>query len=471
MSVTERIRYLPLNAPAVVTTTTSTGLAATPYHIGVQSTSHTALGGTSVLFPTKSSVPAPTTPRQVPVQVEASPAAGAKAVPVQVSAVPVSVEVVPKQELSVVVQPRLTGSGSPSRQPQAVGQGPLTPQGARTPPQGMRTPPVVGSMVRVIPGTGLEAMEKSASVPCLVRPAAMPVEGYGERAATAVGMGSLLSVTVNPTKTAQYRVAVRHQAVAGEPVEVGDGLQEQGACAFAAGVAAEAEMVVTSLGDALAGPAMALPTTLVGPEVQERCLPIVAMPVISDPLVAPFSQEACGTNLTLSEDGYLATRHCGCRESAVMGSCPLQRQMRGLYFEVKLRQVLEGWLGGLGIGVTHSPPGQLARLPDKAWRVPESFVVGYSGSAYLNGNERRLAWQPDGLKVGQHVGLLITGDGRQNMLIFVDGEEVLRIDGGDLHALGLRDAPLYPIVDVYNAAQSVALVPRATLLAVVMPGA
>jgi len=193
-----------------------------------------------------------------------------------------------------------------------------------------------------------------------------------------------------------------------------------------------------------------------------RGVPIVAMPVLADPLVAPFSNEACGSNLMLSEDGYRATRRCGCRESVAIGSAPLERQSRGLYFEVEISQTVEGWLGGLGIGVTHTPPGRLARLPDKAWRVPETFVVGYSGSIFLCGAESRTAqWQPDQLVVGQCVGLLITGDGRENLIVFVDGEEVLRVEGADMHAAGLRDAPLFPIVDVFNASLSVQLRPHA----------
>lgn len=194
---------------------------------------------------------------------------------------------------------------------------------------------------------------------------------------------------------------------------------------------------------------------------RERQIPIVAMPVISKPRVAAFSQDACGVNVTLSEDNLTAARRCGCRASAVMGSEALPRQSRGLFFEVVIQQVLEGWMGGLGIGVTHTPPGQLTRLPDKAWRVPESFVVGYSGSAYFNEKEQRISWQPDTLQVGQRVGFLITGDGREHLLIFVDDKEVLRIDGGDLHAQGLRDAPLYPLVDVFNAAQAIGLNPCA----------
>merc|ERR1719469_992717 len=136
---------------------------------------------------------------------------------------------------------------------------------------------------------------------------------------------------------------------------------------------------------------------------RSRGLPIVAMSVESKPRVDPFSQEACGTNIALSDDGLVATRRSGCRECSVVGSTPLPRQSRGLYFEVLIESVLDGWLGGLGIGVTHTAPGQLPRVPDKAWRIPDSFVVGYSGSAFLGCIEQRVTWTPDTLRVGQRV--------------------------------------------------------------------
>merc|ERR1712194_164511 len=93
--------------------------------------------------------------------------------------------------------------------------------------------------------------------------------------------------------------------------------------------------------------------------------------------------------------------------------------------------------------------------------IPDSFVVGYSGSAFLGCLEQRVTWTPDTLRVGQRVGLLISGDGREHLFVFVDGKEMLRIDGCDLHAQGLRDAPLYPLVDVFNATQAVRLDPYA----------
>lgn len=193
-----------------------------------------------------------------------------------------------------------------------------------------------------------------------------------------------------------------------------------------------------------------------------RSSPISAMSVLP-PNASPFSQEAVGLNILLSEDGFMATRNCGCRESVAIGSAPLSRQPSGLYFEVEVCQTVEGWLGGLGIGVTHTAPSQLRdqRLPDKAWRLPGTFILGYSGVRSLDGAEAPIDWQPDTLRVGQRVGLLVTGDGRTDMVAFVDGKEVARVPGKDLRPAGLRDEPLHAIVDVYNAVLAVKLLPDA----------
>mmetsp|Transcript_77880 Transcript_77880/g.228337 ORF Transcript_77880/g.228337 Transcript_77880/m.228337 type:complete len:251 (+) Transcript_77880:3-755(+) len=198
-----------------------------------------------------------------------------------------------------------------------------------------------------------------------------------------------------------------------------------------------------------------------GRECLDGPLPTASMPVLEGPVVGPFSQDALGLNLVLSPDGYRAARGCGCRESAAIGSAPLEWQGPGLYFEVLVLQTMDGWLGGLGIGVTHTRAVDLPRMPDKAWRVPDTFIAGYSGCAYLNGKEHGCHWQPEALRAGQRVGCLISRGGREDLIIFVDGTEVFRAAGPALHEFGLRRAPLYPIVDVFNATRAVELQPRA----------
>lgn len=176
--------------------------------------------------------------------------------------------------------------------------------------------------------------------------------------------------------------------------------------------------------------------------------------------VQPFSREICGANMTLSEDGYVATRTRGSRQSVSMGSSPLVRQADGWYFEVEVCETVEGWVGGLGIGVTLTPPSELRRVPDKAWRMPRTFVVGYWGCVFLDGKEHRTRWRPDALALGARVGVLVhdfTGD----LHVLVDGAAVVFVEGALREHL-VAGVELYPVVDVFAATVSVALLPLAS---------
>jgi len=175
----------------------------------------------------------------------------------------------------------------------------------------------------------------------------------------------------------------------------------------------------------------------------------------------PFSTPLSGANLELSEDGYTATRVRGSRQSVTVTSAPLTRHKHGLYFEVEVRETVDGWVGGLGIGVTHTVPQTLQRLPDKAWRIPRSFVVGYAGCAYLDGKEHAIQWRADALRAGDTIGLLITGDSRGDLLLFVNNVHVFTLQGSVLEHAGLQTEPLYPVLDVFAATKSVTLLPAA----------
>lgn len=172
--------------------------------------------------------------------------------------------------------------------------------------------------------------------------------------------------------------------------------------------------------------------------------------------VEPLSRNPCGMNIELSEDGYTAKRVRGCRQSVVLGSAPLQPQELGHYFEVVVRETVNGWVGGLGIGVTRVPPSELKRMPDKAWRIPNTFIVGYWGCLFLDGREKRTRWKADTLTVGSRVGLLVTGDGRGDLIVFVDGAPVVRAEDV-LPSSGLHSDELYPIIDVFAATLTVEL--------------
>lgn len=137
----------------------------------------------------------------------------------------------------------------------------------------------------------------------------------------------------------------------------------------------------------------------------------------------------------------------------------MELQELGHYFEVIVRETVNGWVGGLGLGITRVTPTELKRMPDKAWRIPNTFIVGYWGCLFLDGREKRTRWKADTLKVGSRVGLLVTGDGRGDLVVFVDGEPVVKADDV-LPSSGIPE-PLYPVIDVFAATLSVELQPSA----------
>lgn len=176
------------------------------------------------------------------------------------------------------------------------------------------------------------------------------------------------------------------------------------------------------------------------------------------PPTAPFSRQTLGVNVSLSEDGYSATRTRGCRQSVIIGSAPLVQQAVGWYFEVEVCETVEGWVGGLGIGVTRSDPAHLRRVPDKAWRMPHTFVVGYWGCVFLDGQERRTKWRADNLTKGAKVGLLVSSDGSGDLRVFADGELVV-VAAGALAEHAFPGVEFFPVVDVFAATLAVAMLP------------
>jgi len=175
----------------------------------------------------------------------------------------------------------------------------------------------------------------------------------------------------------------------------------------------------------------------------------------------PFHPSTCGTNVSLSEDNYTVSRTQGCRQSVAIGSGPLARQKWGWYFEVTVRETLPGWTGGLGIGMTRTAPDQIERVADKAWRIPSTYVVGYWGCAFIEGEEVRVRWCSDRLQVGARVGVLITSDGDGDLIVFVDDKPVVRVNKR-VHIESEAVEQFYPIVDVFAATRAVTLSKYAT---------
>merc|ERR1711881_675051 len=126
-------------------------------------------------------------------------------------------------------------------------------------------------------------------------------------------------------------------------------------------------------------------------------------------------------------------------------------------------EITDARKGGLAIGISHTAPEELSDVPTKAEDIPLTFAIGYGGSVYLNGCERRVNWNPEHLQVSQRVGLLVTDDGRGDLIVFEDLTPVVRISGFALRDAGLLAGPLYPLIDFCGATSAVTLVPRPVL--------
>jgi hypothetical protein len=173
---------------------------------------------------------------------------------------------------------------------------------------------------------------------------------------------------------------------------------------------------------------------------------------------ARFSTRIKGQNCTVSFDGATATRTKGCRQCVVLGDSPLELHVGcGWYFELRINEVVTGWVGGLGIGVTLTRPGSLPCLPDRAWRVPNSWIAGYWGRMFGNGQQHLIDWKPQELKASDRVGFLVNLKGE--CIVYVNDEVRVHFTESKIpvNPIG-KGAELTALVDVFASAASVTLI-------------
>lgn len=185
------------------------------------------------------------------------------------------------------------------------------------------------------------------------------------------------------------------------------------------------------------------------------CLPVVGE---KDVPCCPWRQETIGENLTVSDGDLREVRRMrGCQHAVAVGCWPLPRGPQGWFFEIEILDVVSGWVGGVGIGVTQAPESVLsAGLPEKAWQLPKTFVVGYWGRCFCNGVEHRTTWKADSLEPGDRVGLLITLQGELHL--WVNGDRKVRVDARIpvVPSEGWETAPrMLPVVDVFASTSAV----------------
>mmetsp|Transcript_54198 Transcript_54198/g.118773 ORF Transcript_54198/g.118773 Transcript_54198/m.118773 type:complete len:653 (+) Transcript_54198:3-1961(+) len=169
------------------------------------------------------------------------------------------------------------------------------------------------------------------------------------------------------------------------------------------------------------------------------------------PTVPPFSTTKFGSNLTVLEGGRVLKRGKGCRQSVGLGSAALTKGPDGYFFSVKVTGTAAGWVGGLGIGLTQTSEDSLRRVPDKAWRLPNTVIVGYWGRMFALGKEHHGQWKSESLQVGDVVGLLLHNQG--DLLVFVNDEVKMWVPWR-----GGSGEKYFPLVDVFGCTDGIELI-------------
>jgi len=169
-------------------------------------------------------------------------------------------------------------------------------------------------------------------------------------------------------------------------------------------------------------------------------------------IVLPFNRKCLGVNLSISQDGYRLCRVEGCRQSIAMGMGSLQCLPQGGYFyQVSVDETMGGWVGALGLGVTRCPEAIVDRLPEKAWKLPHTYMIGYWGRLFCGNKEYETTWEAQRLKPGDVIGFRITKLGE--IIVYVNGVAQEYINA----CFPTDDKPCYPLVDVFGATTSVTM--------------
>merc|ERR1719230_1272996 len=154
-------------------------------------------------------------------------------------------------------------------------------------------------------------------------------------------------------------------------------------------------------------------------------------------------------------DGTTATRTKGCRQCVVIGESPLDLVFGvGWYFELCVNEVVSGWVGGLGLGVTLTKPSSLSVLPDRAWRIPRAWMAGYWGRMFTDGQQHLIDWKPQDLRINDKVGFLVTTKGECR--VYVNGVEKVRFSEVPV-PVSNAGVELVAVVDVFASTASVTI--------------
>lgn len=180
--------------------------------------------------------------------------------------------------------------------------------------------------------------------------------------------------------------------------------------------------------------------------LMESSMPQAHSPASSSRSVSSYSGSSTGSSSIAT-----ATRSNLC---AVFGDAPLVKMAGvGWYFRLRINSTNTGWVGGFGIGVTLSSHHALSTLPDRAARVPRSWLAGYWGRTFSDGHELPSNWKPQSLRPMDEVGFLVNLEGECS--VFVNDEERCRFANPSVPVKTAAEPELYALIDVSAAATSV----------------
>merc|ERR1712176_686718 len=100
-----------------------------------------------------------------------------------------------------------------------------------------------------------------------------------------------------------------------------------------------------------------------------------------------------------------------------------------------------------------SSPRSLTELPDRAGKVPNSWIAGYWGRTFSNGHEQHSEWRPQDLRRNDEVGFLVTLDGE--CIVFVNDVERCRFADPPVPVKSQSDIQLTALLDLSATTASV----------------
>jgi len=143
-----------------------------------------------------------------------------------------------------------------------------------------------------------------------------------------------------------------------------------------------------------------------------------------------------------------------CKQCIALADRPLKFHSGvGWYFELCIMEIADTSAGGFGLGVTLARVNSMDSLPDRAWRLPETWLTGYWGRFFASGQQHVVAWSSQELKPQDRVGFLVTPKGA--CVIYVNGEKQMHFSDTPLPVF--KDVELVPVVDIFASAATLRL--------------